>query len=222
MPIKIKSLLNTLLLVCLIVVPSITFAKPKPVPGVMAMFNNFNELEEGFRSGEWDKATATVSKIEADYKNLVQDLKGTIDGKIIQKFGFLIGSFKKHLESKDSETVEKPFLNLQSMFIDIMDHYDYPSPPVLIIVARYIDEANEALEKNDLGDAGEELEEIGGFKDRVVKAFTEKGLSKTNIDEFFEMVEQGEGIAEKNDQAGMKALLDKLHVVVAPSAQDND
>lgn len=207
---------------CTFMLSNTAFAKAKPVPGIMGMFTNFNELEESFRGDDWAAAMSTVKKIEKDYKVLVKDLKGTVDGKTIQKFGFLIGSFKKHLSTKDQEAVEKPFLNLQTMFIDIMDNYDYEAPPVLIIVARYIDEAKEALEKNAIDDVGEEMEEIGGFKDRVVKAFTEKGMGKEKIDAFFEMVEQGDELAKNEDKAGLEALLEKLAGVMAPYAQDDN
>ena len=217
-----KLILSFLFVTCLLILPTLVAAKPQPVPGVMKMFNNFNELEESFRDGEWGEANETVTKIESDYKKLVGELKGVVDGKTLQKFGFLIGSFKKQLASKDKEAVEKPFINLQTMFIDIMDHYNYENPPVLIIIARYVGEAEEALEKGEVDDAGEEMEEISGFKTRAVNAFTEKGLSKAEIDEFFEMVEQTEELAEKNDKEGVEAQLEKLEKIVAPYMHDDD
>lgn len=215
---KSSGLLTVLLIGFILILPSLAAAKAEPVPGVMEMFNNFNELEESFRSGEWEEAAAKVEKIEQDYKNLVKDLKGAVDGKTIQKFGFLIGSFKNSLASKDKESVEKPFVNLQSMFIEIMDNYDYPAPPVLIILARYLEEAKEAVEKGNLSEAGEELEEISEFKDRASKAFSAQGVSSDQIAEFFEMIEQGERLATNKDTAGMTALLAKLTPALAPYA----
>lgn len=219
---KITSLIALLLFCLTLALPCMAADKAKPVPGVMEMFNNFNELEESFRGDKWDEAIATVQKIENDYKSLVKDLKGTVDGKTIQKFGFLIGSFKKSLESKDQESIEKPFVNLQTMFIDVMNYYDYPAPPVLIILARYIDEAKEALEKGDIDDAGEEMEEIGGFKDRTIAALTDKGVSPGETNNFFEMVEQGKSLAEKKDKAGFEAVLEKLATFLAPYAENKE
>jgi len=198
--------------------PAAAAGRPAPVPGVMRMFDAFNELEESTRGGEWDEAIATVKKIEADYRRLVPSLKGTVDGKVLQRFGFLITDFKKKVASKDSEKVEKPFRNLQSIFFDIMDYYEYPAPPVLMVAARNIDEAGEVLARGEVDDAGEEMEEIAGFRPRIEKALAAEGVAADKITAFFALVAKGEEQAEDNDAAGLAATLERLAAFMAPYA----
>jgi len=188
-------------------------AKEKPVPGVMEMFNNFNELEESFRKAKWDEAMTITKKVEADYLKLVPSLKNTVDAKTIQKFTFLIGSFKKKIEEKDSEAIEKHFVNLQSLFLDIMDLYAYDKPPALLIAARYVGEAAEALEKADFDDVGDEMDEIMGFKDRITKALTGMGGAPQA---FFDLVEKVEKKAKAKDKEGSEAALAELKAFLQP------
>lgn len=197
-------------------------AKEKPLPRVMAMFENFNELEENFRSGHWEEAMTVVKKVEADYKILVGEVKGTVEEKTIQKFGFLIASVKKGLGGKNGEELEKPYVNLQTLFLDIMELYDYESPPVLIIVSRYLNEAQEALEKGEFAAAAGELGEIRGFKARSAKAILGKGGSEAEVKALEELAASVEAKAKAKDKPGaeeglgqMKSMIGKYVTVKA-------
>lgn len=185
-------------------------AKEQPLPELMGMFENFNVLEEQFRDGQWDKAIEKVSTIESDYKAMVPKLKGTVSGETIQKFSFLIGGFKKKLAEKESEGLEKPFVNLQSLFLDIMDHYAYPSPPVLLIISRYVGEAKESLEKGNFADVGEEMEEIASFQKRTITAMQENAMDIAKGNALFEHAEKVEQAAKAGNKEESEKLLAEM------------
>ena len=187
--------------------------KPKPVDGLMHMFDTFNELEEEFRENNWDEAMEIVVKIEKEYKSLINDLKGKTDPKLIHKFGFVIGNFKKTLAKKDPEAIEKPYMMIQDLFLDIIDAFDYPHPPVLNVLNRWVDESKEYLESDNYRDVAEEMEEIEHHKDRALK--TVKGDHDLVMD-FFEQAEKAQQLAEaeQKDKEKLEATLKRMDSIV--------
>jgi len=189
--------------------------KPKPVKELVGIFDNFNDLETQIRAEKWDEAQRALKDIEIEYKRIIGKLKGTVDDKLLHKFSFHIGSFRKKMESKDPEEVEKPYMNMQEMFVDIMDYYDYPYPPVLQIVELYIEEAKEFLEKNNYRGVEEEMEEIDHFKKRSMKAAADAGLNTRKLGEMFELGEDIEGLAKKKDKERIGSTLDQMGSILA-------
>jgi hypothetical protein len=203
------AILILLIIPAFLIVPAVgsAAAKPRPVKGLMEMFDTFNGLEEEFREENWEEAEEIATKIESDYKTLVNDLKGTVDGKLVHKFGFLIGSFKKQLEKKDAELLEKPYMNLQELFVDIMSYFDYPHPPVFVIINLYLNEAEEYLEKGMFKHVAEEMEEIHHFKDRAVADAKSYGKDSAKLEELFGLAEKVEDMSAKGDKEGLEKTL---------------
>jgi hypothetical protein len=172
-------------------------AKPKPVDGLMEMFENFNELEEEFRENKWDEAQEIIVEIEKDYKSMINELKGKTDAKLIHKFGFVIGNFKKTLAKKDPEELEKPYMMLQDLFLDLMESFDYPHAPVLNVLNRWVDESKEYLESDNYHSIEEEMEEIEHFKERALKQV--QGGNES-LKDFFEKAEKATQLAEGEEK----------------------
>lgn len=193
-------LVVTVALAGILMVPGCLLAKDLSgnEAAVMEMFDNFNELEAQFRNGRWDEAEKIVDKVEADYMGLVGKLKGTVDAKTLQKFSFLMGGFKKTMSRKHAEDMEKPYMQIQTLFVDMMEQLDYPDPPVLMIISLYIKEAVEFLEKGDLHQVAEEMEEIEFFEDRAMDEAKDHNMDVKKLKELFELGEEINELAEKN------------------------
>lgn len=189
-------------------------AKEKPVEGVWMMFDDFNNLEAQFRNDKWSEAGATLATMNNDYKKLVGALKTTVDANTIQKFSFLLASLEKKVEAKDAKAINKPYFLLQGLFVDIMSYYDYPIPPVLMIAARYVGEAKEALEKDDLRDAAEEMEEILSFNPHLADALKEKGVA--DPEGFIKKIGDTEKAARAGKKDDVAKILDELEGILAP------
>jgi len=164
---------------------------------VMDMFEEFYELESEFREEKWEEAEQVVAKIEQEYLNLVGTLKGTVDAKLLQKFSFLMGSFKKRLAKRNAEDMEDPYMELQGLFVDMMEQMDYPNPPVLIIYGLYVDEALEFMEKNNFHQVAEEMEEIEFFEDRAIAEAKGANMNDRKLKQFIELAEETNELAEK-------------------------
>lgn len=203
------SIVMLLAISTLLIMPAMVSAttKPKPVKGLMEMFETFNGLEEEFRENNWEEAEEVVSKIESDYKALVSQLKGKVDSKLVHKFGFLIGSFKKQLAKKDAELLDKPYMNIQELFLDIMSYFDYPNPPVFIIMNLYLEESEEYFEKGMYKHVAEEMEEIVHFRKRAMSDAQSVGKDLAKLEELFELAEKVEEMSEKSDKESIEKVL---------------
>lgn len=213
-----KSQLVVFLFVFLLIcsLPLTATAKETPIPGLMDMFTNFNMLEEQFRSDKWDEADTTVKKIDDDYRLLVPDLKGKVEAKQIQKFGFLIKSLKKSIEGRNAETLEKPYMNLQSLFLDLMENFAYTTPPSLIIADLYIEEAMEALEDKHYSFVSEEMEELEDLKSRITETLTAQGAAPAVSQDFFELAETMEGLISQKNYEEIENNLKKMKELLKP------
>lgn len=189
-------------------------AKEKPVEGVWGIFDEFGKFEAQFRHGNWSEAKELLTTIDNDYKKLVGSLKSTVDANTLQKFGFLLPSMQKKVEAKNAEELEKPYALIQGLFLDIMNFYDYPNPPVLILTARYLGYAKEGLAKDSLKDVAEEMGEILSFKPRLLAAFKEKGLA--DPEGFIAKVESTQKAAKEKEKGSVAKQLTELADVVAP------
>lgn len=182
---------------------------------VLEMFENFNELETHFRNSKWEEAEKTVAKVESDYMGLVGKLKGTVDAKTLQKFSFLMGGFKKTMSRRHAEDMEKPYMRIQNLFVDIMEQLDYPNPPALMILDLYIEEAIEFLEKGDFHQIAEEMEEVEFFKKRALAEATEHKMDVKKLKELFELGEEINELAEKNKgKAKIEKMLEEMDSIM--------
>jgi len=181
---------------------------------VMDMFERFNELETEFRDSKWEEAEKKVSEIEAEYIGLVGTLKGTVDAKLLQKFSFLMGSFKKRLAKKSPEEMEEPYMELQNLFVDMMEQLNYPYPPVLMLYSIYVDEAFEYLEKNNFHQIAEEMEEIEFFEGRAIAEVKKAKKNDRKLKQFIKLSEKTNKIAEKKNRGAIERNLKEMKSLI--------
>lgn len=190
-------------------------AKPQPVEELMGIFNHFNELETHIRNNQWDQAQAVLKEVGSDYDKIVEKLKPHVDGKLLHKFDFLMKKLEMRMSLKDPEKTEQPYMNLQEMFIDIMDNFDYPRPPVLLIMALYVKESQEYLKRDVYHSISEEMEEIEHFRKRAIGSAKASGMDTAKLKEFFELGESVQGLAAKKDKKAAGETLDKMSGILS-------
>ena len=157
---------------------------------IMDMFGNFAELETDFRNNEWDNAQKTVYKVQRDYSQMVKSLKGHVDEKLLKDFATRLREFKTQMRQKDADVLEDAYMNIQDLFIDIMEELDYPSPPVLIIIDLYVDESSEYLEKGEVHQVAEEMEEIEYHMKRALEEAKNRKLDTGKLEQLLEICEE--------------------------------
>ncbi len=219
---KIAVSLTVLLFLTLVfAVPMVSAQKPKPIPKVMGIFKGLSGLEEGFRGGEWDEALEVVEKIEADFGSLTGELKGKVDDRLIKKFTFIVTVLKKELASKDAERVEKPSIKLQELLLDIMNHFDYPDPPILLMADQILEEAGEEAEEKNYENTAEEMDEIEAMKGVIIKALKDKGVSAEKAVEFFKLAGSVEDLAEAKNGEAIEDILKKMETILSSAMSGN-
>jgi len=213
------TLLGTTVLFFVLFQPSLVWSKPKPVEGIYKMFDAFNKLETELRDDRWDDSINTINYIQNYYGNLSKILKVTVNEKIVNKFGFHISSLKSKVRGRNLEGIETDYMEMQRLFIDIMDHYEYQVPPAIIILGRYLDEAKEGLEEKEFSETVEEMKEIAGLRSKVERAFSELGLSADTIDNFFNTVTKVEKAANEKNEIEARTGLQELENILYPFIQ---
>lgn len=173
-----------------LVTGGVSAAGPPPIPAVWEMFSTYSGIESHIRNGQWDAARDEMKELEKQYILLADQLKPVVDGPTIQKFRFVIGSLKKRMELRDREQAEKPLLMLQNLFLDIMEYYEYPVPPGVMLATLWVQESVEYLEAKNLAGVGEEMAELFGLRPRITDGFKKRNVSPEDIDMFFATAEE--------------------------------
>ncbi|OGW50166.1 MAG: hypothetical protein A2Z50_04060 [Nitrospirae bacterium RBG_19FT_COMBO_42_15] len=186
------------------------FAKPAPPKKLEGMFGEFSELEGKFKSGKWNEAKATLEEISESFGKMVTELKKNVKGTIVNDFEFILNNLKKSLAEKNLERSEKNYIALQKLFFEIMDVYEYKTPPIIKIIDKYINEAMEALEKNDFTRVLSEMDEVDAFFEQAIKLLEKKGMSQKDHDDFHAAVKDVISSGKAKDGAKAEAGLKKL------------
>lgn len=182
---------------------------------VMDMFESFYELEAEFRSGRWSEALKEFDEVEATYRKVIDALRGRIGSNLLQETSADLKEVRSMLKKKDAEAVEVPYMKVQDNFMNIMEQMDYPSPPVLIVISLYTDEAIEFLEKGQLNQVADEMEEIEHFRSRALDRAAAAGMDSTKLEPLFEMAEDVNKIAEKGrDKALIETKLKEMKAIM--------
>lgn len=189
-------------------------AKEKPSPELYRIFNSFNDLETKIRSENWAESILALVKVNSDYKAIATLLRPTVDAEDSKTFDRLRAGLQKTLEDKDAEGAEKPYIQIQEFFLDIMNRFDYPNPPALMVAARYVKKAKAELGKGKRKEVSGEMEEIVELKNHILAALQEKGASDPNG--FFKKVESvAEAVEGGNNDKAAKVLAE-LDQYLAP------
>lgn len=195
----------------------VAYAKPAPVPAVMGLFESLYELEESTRNEKWAEASERVTGIESKYKSLIPEIKGAVPGETITKFSFLLKSLQKAVASKDDDKIEEPMEQVTDLFVVIMDHFEYKEPPILLVLKKQIEEAEESIKGGKFAFAEEEIEEIAEMKERTKKSLAAYKKDTTALDAAFATLDGVLAAVKKKDKGeaekqlgAFEAALEKL------------
>lgn len=205
-------ILGKLVLALVVITFSIelAFAKPAPPKKLEGMFAEFSELEGKFKSGKWNEAKATLEEVAESFGKIAPELKKNVKGTIVNDFDFILNNLRKSITGKNLERSEKNYIALQSLFFEIMDVYEYKTPPIIKIVDKYIGEAAEALEKNDFTRVLSEMDEVDAFFEKAKKMLEKKGISQKDHNDFHNAVKDVISAGKAKDSAKAEAGLKKL------------
>lgn len=206
-----KILANFVLgLVVLVFAADLAFAKPVPPKKLEGMFAEFSELEGKFKSGKWNEAKAALEEIAESFGKIAPELKKNVKGTIVNDFDFILSNLRKSIAEKNLERSEKNYIALQSLFFEIMDVYGYKVPPIIKIIDKYINEAAEALEKNDFTRVLSEMDEVDAFFEKAKKILEKKGITQKDHDDFHNAVKDVTAAGKAKDGSKAEAGLKKL------------
>lgn len=188
----------------------LAFAKPAPPKKLEGMFAEFSELEGKFKSGKWNEAKAALDEVAESFGKMAPELKKNVKGNIVNDFDFILGNLKKSITEKNLERTEKNYIALQKLFFEIMDAYEYKVPPIIKIIDKYINEAAEALEKNDFTRVLSEMDEVDIFHEKAINLLEKKGISQKDHNDFHAAVKEVISAGKAKDAAKAEAGIKKL------------
>jgi hypothetical protein len=168
-------------ILAVLLLPGLSHAKPAPPQRLTLMLNELSELEAKYESGEWDKALESCERVTGEFRKLLPELRNISLMQITSRFTAVLDGLKASLKARNRERTEIAHRALHKLFFQIMGEYDYPSPPVLEIVSRNLDEAKEALDKGEINEVAIEINEVGEFLELSKAVLQSRGVPETDL-----------------------------------------
>ncbi len=206
-----KVLIRSVITVGLLLLATVSFAKPEPPQTLTDILGETSELEEKFEKGNWAGACETLEEIEEMYSEVYAEYKNQVPATLNIKFNSSASSLGQFLEAKNEENTEDEFIELQVVLFSIMDCFDYKVHPVIKVLQKYIgEEAQQALADNDLDNVKSELKEVANFFLKNASLFKLRGINNDDLEQF--MFTLGEAIKQANsgNTVPLKESLDDL------------
>lgn len=221
-----------LISICCLLFADLSQAKPVPPPQLMALFRDFSAFEAQFKASQWSAALKSVDNISLAFSKLAPLLKKNINADIEGGFASIMAKLRKSVVNKDEESSNTFYIEIQKFIFTLMDNYSYKTSPVVIVIKKYIAEAEEALAQNDFKRVVSEIDEIDGFMHFIELFLSDKhstvhkssngaapikkdveGL-QSNIREIRAAAQAKQKQAVKNELRALKNRLDPLSRVV--------
>ncbi len=131
-----------------------------PPPQLTGIFMDFAEFEAAFKSGNWKEAQEATGKIRGKFNQMLPQLKKDIKGNPEKTFLGIMAGLNQSVKNQDKGTTQKLFIDMHKYVLTLISNYDYKTPPIFIIINKYIKEAEEALEQKKYDRVLSEVEEI--------------------------------------------------------------
>jgi len=184
--------------------------KPPPPPQLAAIFEDFSRLEANFKSGKWKDAIKATDRVYSTFAKILPQLKEHVLDDFIKEFSATMANLRNSLTKKDMQGAEEQYIRIQKLFLVIMGNYDYKVPPIMLIIDKYVFEAEQALEKKNFKRVVSEMDEVGDFFYMAEYLLRDKGAQFKDIVEFRRAVRvvraAGEDKNSKEAEAGIKTL----------------
>jgi len=131
-----------------------------PPQELTLIFEDFSAFEISFKSSDWEKAQKSFDKIDATFKKMLPQLEKEIGGNIVEAYYDISSHLEKSVKQRDLDATSTFYIQLHKCIFTLINRYEYKTPPVIIIIDKYIDEAQEALEEKRYSRVASEMEEI--------------------------------------------------------------
>jgi hypothetical protein len=184
--------------------------KPAPPPHLAVIFDIFFKVEDDFESGNWNAALKATYKVDSTFRKMLPELNKQVLNALLEDFSAALSNLRHSLKNKDMRGAEEKFVEIESLFLTIMDNYEYKISPTMLLIDKYISVAEQALRKKNFGWVAEEMTEIGDFIYREESRLRNEGVPYEDIEKFKRAVREvraaGEAKSSKKAKAGIRTL----------------
>jgi hypothetical protein len=211
-----KVVIRSVITVGLLLLATVSFAKPTPPQTLTDILGETSELEEKFEKGDWVGARETLEEIKEMYSEVYTEYKNQLPTALNKNFNSSASSLDQFLEAKHEENSENEFITLRVVLFATMDYFDYKVHPIIKVLQKYIgEEAQQALADNDLKNVQSELKEVASFFLKNASLFKVRGVGNDDLEKF--MLTLGNAIkqADLEDTVPLKKSLDDLEKQIA-------
>lgn len=160
------------------------FAKPQPPKELDGLFEMFSKLGSSISGLKWDAAASEADAIKQRFVTLYSELKKSASTDIIFQFGSAMDELKSNVTKKNQTGSLTSLAALQSLFVRIMDIYEYRNPPVLTLIDMNLAQTKDEFAGGRYEGVTREMQECIVLHGHAQKFLKERGASQQDIDEF--------------------------------------
>jgi hypothetical protein len=194
---------------------------PSPPAQLTGIFMDFAEFEAAFKNDKWEDARRATAKISEKFNQMLPQLKNEIKSDPEKTFQGIISNISQSVKSQDKDKTEKLFIELHKFVLSLISNYNYKTPPIFIIINKYIAEAEEALEKKRYDRVISEVEEITFLFTFAENHLESRDTRRKQIEEIRVKLREINSAAtyKKSDavKSGIKTLKKMLSDFIKPS-----
>jgi len=179
-----------------------------PPPQLTSIFMDFAEFEAAFKNGKWDDAQEATGKISDKFNQMLPQLKREIKGDSEKTFQGIMDSLNHSVNKRDKDKTQTLFIELHKFVLTLISNYAYKTPPIFIIINKYIAEAEEALEKKRYDRVLSEVEEITFLFYFAESHLENRDTRRKQIGEIISKLNEIRGAAQnKKSEAAKRGLI---------------
>ena len=154
-------------------------AEPKEMIG--EIFETKVEVEKSVRSGQWAEADRSITTLIKQMKELVTALQLSDADKYLKQIDLVATAMRTAVVDKEDEQYEAPAHSMTNVQLKLMEHMNYPSPPVFVVMAWQVGESLELLEEGNFESIEEEMEEVVNLRNEAKESAKKAGINPVKV-----------------------------------------
>ncbi|MDD2853026.1 MAG: hypothetical protein PHY09_14165 [Desulfuromonadaceae bacterium] len=169
-----------------------------------SIFMDFAEFEAAFKNGNWNDAKENTGKISDKFNQMLPQLKREIKGDQEKIFQGIMGKLNHSVTIQDKEKTQKLFIELHKFVLTLISNYAYKTPPIFIVINKYIGETEEALENKRYDRVLSEVEEISFLFSFAESHFDNRDTRRKQIGEIISKLREIKVAAQNKNNESVK------------------
>jgi hypothetical protein len=175
-------------------------ARPKPPPEAVRAFQALEEVEEGLERGEWKRALQASRSLQGLFPSIIGGLPGETDPGIFYRFGYALGKFQGAVLAEDRWESEEYYTDLHQICLQLAGRFDFPVPPGLDCIGRYLVDAERFLAEGRYGEIIFEMKEVGVYFRDLYDLLRRLGVEESDLLAFHLQINQVMAAAEARSE----------------------